>query len=690
MLTIEIESLPKNISTHQAVEVCYSEQIRFAWSRLKEGISVIIKCEKQIIPYIQAILKKRLNAEGLQVSIVDGSTHSDLPRLTGMVQGIRDLLNNVEKNKVFFIPYLDIITSTSKTSLSMEGKEIMTIIHENPFLSILAFEDPDFKLPDLIVQAFPAQIEMIGISRNKLSQLITSVEASKFALNVININELYKYVSGLNPVKFRHIMSIFAKKADYNINHPETLNEYYKELRQYTLRSDSDLSDIRLEEDIAGYDKVKAKIKLNIIDLLKKASLSNDEKKVKQIESLIPKGMIFYGPPGTGKTLFAKGIAESLNASVYIVNGPELKSKWVGEGEANIRALFAKARATAPSIIVFDEFDSIASARSINSGSSASEASHSMVNQLLTEMDGFRKEEMIFLIGTTNFPQSLDPAFLRPGRFEYKIEIPYPDWDDRKAIIDLYNKKLDLNLNDDTLEMLTGWSSRITENATKYSGDDIYSLCRNIKRYMIRENIESINEKDLLNWLKSENKKHEFQEGEDKIVAVHEIGHTLVYYKYGRIDEVKHVTIESGVTDALGMVELNDTKEQNLYTEKRLKENIGMCLGGYVAEKTLFNQLSTGASGDLKNATHIAEQMVTTFGMGSLEIPRVYVDDEGRVNPYYNNVVSPQIDTILFECLNEIQKYFNENKQIIEDLSNKLLEKRTIDIVELKKILKEL
>lgn len=686
MLIIEIDSLPQNITPHQAVESCYSEQIRFVWNRLKEGISVIVKCEKQIIPYIQSILKKRLAAEGLQVSIVDGSSYPDLARLNAMVQGIRDLLNNVEKNKVFFLPYLDIITSTSKTSLSIEGKEIMTIIHENPFLSLLAFEDPDFKIPDLITQAFPAQIEMIGIPRDKISQLITSNEASKFAEKNININELYKYVSGLNPIKFRHIMSIFAKKADYNSKHPETLKDYYKELREYTLRADSDLSDIRLDEDIAGYEKVKEKIKLNILDLLHRASQSNDEKKVKQIESLIPKGMIFYGPPGTGKTLFAKGIAESLNASVYIVSGPELKSKWVGEGEANIRTLFAKARSTAPSIIVFDEFDSIASSRSLNS-TSASEASHSMVNQLLTEMDGFRKEEMIFLIGTTNFPQSLDPAFLRPGRFEYKIEIPYPEWEDRKAIIELYNKKLELNLDADTVDMLTGWTSRLTENATRYTGDDIYSLCRNIKRYLIRENLEFISEKDLLNRLKSENKKHNFQEGEDKIVAVHEIGHTLVYHKYNRLDEVKHVTIESGITDALGMVELKDNKEQNLYTEKVLKENIAMSLGGYVAEKVLFGQVSTGAFGDLKNATHIAEQMVTSYGMGALEIPRAYTDEEGRINPYYNNVVSPQIDTILFECLNEIQKYFIENKALIEDLSNQLLEKRTIDITELKKIL---
>ena len=688
MLTIDIDSLPKNITIHQAVESCYSEQIRFAWSRLKEGISVVIKCEKQIIPYLQSIIKRRLAADGISIAIIDGSNNDDIPRITSIVQGIRTLLHNVEKDKVFFLPYLDIITSMSKGSLTSESKEIMTIIHENPFLSLLTFEDPDFKLPDLIMQAFPAKTEMIGISRNKLPLLISSLEAKKFAYDKINLMNLYKYISGLNPVRFREIMNIFSKKADYNPSSPTLLTEYYKELREYTLKADTDLSDINLDKDIAGYEKVKKKIRENILDLLDKSIKTDDEKKVKQIESLIPKGMIFYGPPGTGKTLFAKGIAEALNASVHIVNGPELKSKWVGEGEENIRKLFAKARATAPSVIVFDEFDSIASKRHTDSEYSTGSASHSMVNQLLTELDGFRKEELIFVIGTTNFPESLDPAFLRPGRFEYKIEIPYPEWDDRKEIIELYNSKLEINLDEKSIEMLTAWTSKVTETGSYYTGDHINALMRNIKRHLIRESIDLIDDKVLLDWLKSENKKHNLEANEEKIVAVHEIGHTLMYHKYNRLDEVKQVTIESGITDALGLVEIKNNKNQNLYTSKHLRQNIGTSLGGYVAEKIIFNELSTGASIDLRNATNIAEEMVVTYGMGNLGVPRVYIDDEGRMNPYYHNVVAPQIDLILVECLKDVTDYLKENAQLIEDLSNTLIEKRTIENAELKAILK--
>ena len=156
--------------------------------------------------------------------------------------------------------------------------------------------------------------------------------------------------------------------------------------------------------------------------------------------------MIFWGPPGTGKTLFAKAMAAAIGAAITVVSGPELKSKWVGESEENLRQIFHRARQSAPSIIVFDELDSFASARGTYTGSGVE---HSMVNQLLTEMDGFHKEEMVFVVGTTNFVEILDPALLRPGRFEFHLHIPYPDADDRREIIlKIYDRKMRLKMID--------------------------------------------------------------------------------------------------------------------------------------------------------------------------------------------------------------------------------------------------
>src|SRR5512138_3278037 len=177
-------------------------------------------------------------------------------------------------------------------------------------------------------------------------------------------------------------------------------------------------------------------VKLNseILDTLSKRDKAADPDEISRLEELIPRGMIFWGPPGTGKTYFAKAIAASIGAAITIVSGPELKSKWVGESEERLRQIFHRARQSAPSIIVFDELDSFASSRGTYTGSGVE---HSMVNQLLTEMDGFRKEELVFVVGTTNFVESLDQALLRPGRFEFHLQIPWPDADDRRAILSI-------------------------------------------------------------------------------------------------------------------------------------------------------------------------------------------------------------------------------------------------------------
>ena len=145
---------------------------------------------------------------------------------------------------------------------------------------------------------------------------------------------------------------------------------------------------------------------------------------IRRLDDLIPRGLILWGPPGTGKTFFAKAFASAIGAAIQIVGGPDLKSKWVGESEENLRQLFLRARQSAPSVIVFDELDSFATARGTYAGSGVE---HSMVNQLLTEMDGFHKEELVFIVGTTNLVEALDPALLRPGRFEFHLNIPYPD-----------------------------------------------------------------------------------------------------------------------------------------------------------------------------------------------------------------------------------------------------------------------
>ena len=193
MLEVILKDLPKQISHFDAVEQCYQEQIRFLTSRTNENVSVLVRCEKQIVPYLQAIIKRRLASNGLKMVIIDGrdSESSQTPqiqqtRLNKIVIALRNLLNNTETDKVFVLPYLDIITSVTQSGLTMEAREIMTIIHENPMLVMIAFEDPNFQLPELISQAFPARCEMLGIPRDKISYLITESEGRKFATDKLN------------------------------------------------------------------------------------------------------------------------------------------------------------------------------------------------------------------------------------------------------------------------------------------------------------------------------------------------------------------------------------------------------------------------------------------------------------------------------------------------------------------------
>src|SRR5205807_3607316 len=231
---------------------------------------------------------------------------------------------------------------------------------------------------------------------------------------------------------------------------------------------------------------VKERLRSDILDMQARKDQLTNEEQIKALEELIPKGMIFWGPPGTGKTLFAKAIAAEIGAAVTIVSGPELKSKWVGESEDNLRQVFHRARQSAPSIIVFDELDSFASARGTYTGSGVE---HSMVNQLLTEMDGFRKEELVFVIGTTNFVEILDPALLRPGRFEFHLHIPYPDNDDRRDILKIYDKKMRLQFSEEALEYAVRRTGRgyTTSAGTAFSGDHLNALCRAMARIRIRD-----------------------------------------------------------------------------------------------------------------------------------------------------------------------------------------------------------
>jgi len=505
MSKYKINELPREVSDYQAVEQVYSEQFFLVRKHLIQKRSLILQTPKHMYTYITRILRKELNSQGLDVVIIDGRQNDNTPgtRLQRMVRQFEESVMSYNQDTVFLLPYFDVLTSSSSSrqgSRSAEAAEIFTLIHENPSINMVAFEDPEYMVPEIIGQAFFTRISFLGTPRNKLPLIITQNEASRFGFSTLPLLAIHRLLAGQSPIQIRRIMAYISELPQVGNNTPEILEENLRAVRELTLAGEQILSPVDMETDIAGYKGVKEIIRNEIIDLYKKSQEMDDEQEAAEIEALIPRGIILFGPPGTGKTLFAQGIANAIEGPVFLVNGPELKSMWVGEGESNIRRLFARAREHSPSVIVFDEIDSLAAKRS--GGDSFAESSRTMVNQLLTEMDGFRPDEMVFVVGTTNLPDLLDPALLRPGRFQLKIEVPYPDSNDREAILAVWSKKYSLNLSADILSRLAQWTSRPTGENTPYTGDHLRSLCQGLKRWMIRTDQKNGQWDKIQKWLK--------------------------------------------------------------------------------------------------------------------------------------------------------------------------------------------
>src|SRR5262245_31788217 len=519
------KDLPAELAPEQAVESAYASELATVAGRLLRGLPSLIECDKELAPYLYKNVRDRLKPQKVQCVYLDGRPRGDEPAgpvpvgLMGtMIAQLREAVRGAVEKKVVVLPHLDLMT-TSQGGLTAEAREVIPLLYENPELVWLGFKDPSFPLPKVIENLFPYRTSLLGVARPRLRHLVTQREARKFGRQ-FNPWTLYKHVSGVNPVRLRRLLSTLEGE-DY----PAEPKRAYRQLRQATLVGQLEVPELDLDRDIGGYAKVKERLRKEILDVLQLKDKATDADEIKQLEELLPRGLIFWGPPGTGKTYFAKAMAASIGAAVTVVSGPELKSRWVGESEENLRQIFHRARQSAPSIIVFDELDSFATARGTYTGSGVE---HSMVNQLLTEMDGFRSEELVFVVGTTNYVESLDPALLRPGRFEFQLLIPYPEDADRRAILQIYDRKMGLNMTDEAIEYAVRRTADFVEGTamgTRYSGDHLNALCRAIGRIRLRENQTGPTQpSDIERALTEYIDIPALTPKEERVVAVHEAG----------------------------------------------------------------------------------------------------------------------------------------------------------------------
>ena len=430
-------------------------------------------------------------------------------------------------------------------------------------------------------------------------------------------------------------------------------------------------------KDVAGLTEEKEEVQ-ELIDFLK------NPKKFTNMGARIPKGVLLVGPPGTGKTLLARAVAGEAKVPFYYISGSDFVELFVGIGASRVRDMFKQAKMNAPCLIFIDEIDAVGRQRGTGLGGGHDEREQTL-NQLLTEMDGFGANEGIIIIAATNRPDVLDPALLRPGRFDRQVTVSLPDKNARIEILKVHakNKVLAKNI---TLEYLA-------KRTPGFSGADLENLLneaallavRRSKKEITMAEIDEATDRVLMGPAKVTKK---YTDKEKKLVAFHEAGHAVMGLKLDGANEVQKITIIPR-GHAGGYTMMTPKEESFNYTKNELLESICGLLGGRVAEEVTFGEITTGAHDDFKKATKIARSMVTEYGMSSLG-PMMLEEPDGNTflgrdytkNRNISDTVAHEIDeemrSIINNCYEKTKKIISENKDLLSLIANTLLEEETI------------
>ncbi len=430
-------------------------------------------------------------------------------------------------------------------------------------------------------------------------------------------------------------------------------------------------------KDVAGLTEEKEEVQ-ELIDFLK------NPKKFTNMGARIPKGVLLVGPPGTGKTLLARAVAGEAKVPFYYISGSDFVELFVGIGASRVRDMFKQAKMNAPCLIFIDEIDAVGRQRGTGLGGGHDEREQTL-NQLLTEMDGFGANEGIIIIAATNRPDVLDPALLRPGRFDRQVTVNLPDKNARVEILKVHakNKVLDKNI---TLEYLA-------KRTPGFSGADLENLLneaallavRRSKKSITMSEIDEATDRVLMGPAKVTKK---YTDKEKRLVAFHEAGHAVMGLKLDGANEVQKITIIPR-GHAGGYTMMTPKEESFNYTKKELLESICGLLGGRVAEEVTFNEITTGAHDDFKKATKIARSMVTEYGMSNLG-PMMLEEPSGNTflgrdytkNRNISDTVAHEIDeemrSIINDCYAKTKKIITENKDLLALIANTLLEEEII------------
>ncbi len=442
--------------------------------------------------------------------------------------------------------------------------------------------------------------------------------------------------------------------------------------------------------DVAGIDEAKQELQ-EIVEFLM------SPEKFQKLGGKIPKGVLLVGAPGTGKTLLAKAVAGEAKVPFFSISGSEFVEMFVGVGASRVRDLFSQATSQAPCIIFIDELDALGKARGINAFGGNDEREQTL-NQLLVEMDGFESNKGVIIMAATNRPEILDPALLRPGRFDRQVLVDRPDINGREAILKIHSRNVLLSADVDL--------HKIAALTPGFVGADLANIMNEAALLAARKNKETVESVDLdeaidrvVGGLEKKNRVMNAQEKE--IVAFHESGHAIVAESVKHADPVHKISIVSRGIAALGYTQQRPTEDRYLMTRPELLDRLAVLLGGRVAEELVFGDVSTGAQNDLQRATDIVRSMVTEYGMsdrlGLVTYERtrqpMFLPENYTPNKTYSETKATQIDEEISRMINEaherVQKILGERRKVLDELAHLLSQKEIVQGEELRKMLSE-
>ena len=429
-------------------------------------------------------------------------------------------------------------------------------------------------------------------------------------------------------------------------------------------------------KDVEGEDEAKEALE-EIVSYL------HDNGKYTEIGAKLPKGALLVGPPGTGKTLLARAVAGEANVPFFSISGSEFVEMFVGMGASKVRDLFKQASEKAPCIVFIDEIDTIGKKRD-NGGMGTNDEREQTLNQLLTEMDGFDGNKGVVILAATNRPEILDPALLRPGRFDRRIPVNLPDLQGRVAILKVHAKDVKTEDNIDFNSI-----ARATSGA---SGAELANIINEAALRAVRQGRDKVTQEDLEESVETviagyKRKNAVLSEEEKRIVAYHEIGHALVAAKQSGSAHVTKITIIPRTSGSLGYTMQVDSGEKNLMSKEEILTRIATLTGGREAEKLVFNKITTGASNDIKEATKLARSMITQYGMsdqfGMVALETVnnqYLggDTSLACSPATSEEIDKEVVKIIGEEARKAGEILKANREKLDELSSFLLEKETI------------